>query len=94
MNFDPNFDPLNPRGEIAEPNYSAAECIEYAISCLKNKDSRGCTTVWLERALRRLSKEYSDGYDAGAEDQKSLSARQAAEEAERDLGNRDLDDGC
>lgn len=40
---------------IVQEEYSARECIEYAISCLKNHDSRGCTIKWLERALAQLS---------------------------------------
>lgn len=34
--------------------YSAKECIEYAISCLRNNDSRGCTIKWLECALAQM----------------------------------------
>ena len=37
-----------------EEQYSAKECVEYAISCLKNRDSRDCTIKWLERALAQM----------------------------------------
>lgn len=40
--------------------YSARECIEYAISCLKNKDNRKCTIRWLERALSQMPEEDLD----------------------------------
>jgi hypothetical protein len=45
---------LEQRVAALETEYSARECIEYAISCLKNRDSRGCTIKWLERALAQL----------------------------------------
>jgi len=46
--------------------YSARECIEYAISCLKNRDSRGCTIKWLERALAKLEASDEQGKAAAA----------------------------
>lgn len=38
-----------------DDEYSARECIEYAISCIKNRDTRDCTMLWLNRAIERLT---------------------------------------
>jgi len=60
---------------MTDSDYTAKECIEYAVSCIKNRDSRDCTLLWLSRALARYDEEISKAQQKGEHDAQERSTR-------------------